>query len=60
MGQHSASDLGDSEHRDEKPGGPPRPATEPSGDRTASQTGKTQTDPATGEDTGAPKGSEKV
>lgn len=36
--------------RDEdlKPGSPPRPATEPAGSKGSSDTGKTQTDPATG------------
>ena len=32
-----------------KPGKPPRPATEPAGSKGSSKTGKTMTDPATGE-----------
>ena len=35
---------------DQKPGSPPRPATEPSGAKpTSTRTNKTMTDPATGE-----------
>ncbi len=33
---------------DQKPGSPPRPATEPAGSQGSSQTPKTATDPATG------------
>ncbi len=40
---------------DQKPGSPPRPATEPAGSQGSSQTPKTATDPATGAPTsGAP------
>lgn len=40
---------------DQKPGSPPRPATEPAGSRGSSRTPKTATDPATGAPTpGAP------
>ncbi len=38
---------------DQKPGSPPRPATEPAGSQGSSRTPKTATDPATGEPTGA-------
>ena len=48
------------EGEDQKSGAPPRPATEPAGGGVASHTGKTQTDPATGEDRGGSEGSEKV
>jgi hypothetical protein len=33
---------------DQKPGSPPRPASEPAGSRGSSRTSKTATDPATG------------
>jgi hypothetical protein len=33
---------------DQKPGSPPRPATEPAGSHSSSRTPKTATDPATG------------
>jgi hypothetical protein len=33
---------------DQKPGAPPRPATEPAGSHGSSRTDKTMTDPATG------------
>lgn len=40
---------------DQKPGRPPRPATEPAGSKGSSRTAKTMTDPATGAPTpGAP------
>lgn len=40
---------------DQKPGSPPRPATEPGGAEGSSRNAKTLTDPATGEpDGGAP------
>ena len=48
------------EGEDQKPGAPPRPSTEPAGGGAASQTNKTQTDPATGEDKGHGQGSEKA
>lgn len=38
----------------QKPGAPPRPATEPAGAKGSSRTAKTATDPATGEPTGHP------
>ena len=44
---------------DQKPGSPPRPATEPSTGG-AGGSAKTLTDPATGETTGKAKGSEKI
>ena len=34
---------------DQKPGSPPRPATEPEGGEASTRTDKTMTDPATGE-----------
>ncbi|HLZ75214.1 hypothetical protein [Phenylobacterium sp.] len=34
---------------DQKPGSPPRPATEPAGAHGSSRSDKTRTDPATGE-----------
>ena len=37
-----------------KPGSPPRPATEPQGAQSSSKTGKTLTDPATGEPNARP------
>ena len=40
----------------QKPGSPPRPATEPKGSKGSSKSAKTMTDPATGEPArGAPK-----
>jgi hypothetical protein len=40
---------------DQKPGSPPRPATEPAGSKGSGRTAKTATDPATGAPTrGAP------
>ena len=41
-------------NRDEdlKPASPPRPATEPAGAKGSSRSGKTATDPATGEPSG--------
>ena len=39
---------------DQKPGAPPRSATEPGGAKGSSRTNKTQTDPATGEPRGDP------
>lgn len=47
------------ENENQKPGAPPRPSTEPRGGA-ASRSPKTQTDPATGETTGSPQGSEKA
>jgi hypothetical protein len=39
---------------DQKPGRPPRPATEPKGSEGAARSPKTATDPATGEPNRAP------
>ena len=39
---------------DQKPGSPPRPATEPDGSQGSSRTAKTMTDPATGAPTPGP------
>jgi hypothetical protein len=41
------------ENEDLKPGRPPRPATEPRGAEGSSDTAKTRTDPASGEQDGA-------
>ena len=42
------SDHASNAHEDQKPGVPPRPATEPDGSEGSSRTSKTRTDPATG------------
>jgi hypothetical protein len=39
---------------DQKPGSPPRSATEPAGAHGSSRSAKTQTDPATGKPNGTP------
>jgi hypothetical protein len=49
-----ATDTRYNRDEDQKPGSPPRPATEPAGDHRASRSAKTQTDPATGEPRKAP------
>ena len=56
----SAPDNAEYEGGTAKPGAPPRHATEPSGDRSASAGARTQTDPATGEPKDGPTKSDKV
>lgn len=44
-----SKDVENENLRPDKAGGPPRPATEPNGSEGSSNSGKTETDPATGE-----------
>ena len=44
-----AADPARNRDEDQKPGSPPRPATEPAGSKHSSRNDKTATDPATGE-----------
>jgi hypothetical protein len=52
---HSRRYNHDDDLRPDVPGRPPRPATEPAGSEGSSRTGKTATDPATGETTASPE-----
>jgi hypothetical protein len=49
MATQSGTDAARNRDDQQKPGSPPRPATEPAGAEGSSRSSKTATDPATGE-----------